>query len=335
MGNSFLNVGVIGLGEQGWNNLLPSLAVLKDVNIQAVCDVDAERLHTAARNYGAKPYDDYTKLLDDEDLDAVVVASHPNVHANVLRETIVRKIPTFIEKPPTLTTQELEELIKLNENNQTITAVGLNFSFTEPVKFIKDLMKKPEFGKLQYLRVCHYGNKPDTTLWGLDSRARSFLLSQAIHPLGLIYDLGREHPNAKRVIHAHGSDAGFLFSISSELQDDAGDVFVAELLTTSTSPFFEWQLQLVSNTGVMVQVNSLWEVEVYSKERANKMIDNPKWWRDTWRPSPLSGGFKRNGYEHQFAEFVDNIRKQKVNGTCIEKMMPIYNVMDAMEAACA
>ncbi len=84
MENLITNVGVIGLGEQGWDNLLPSIAVLKNANIQAVCDLDSEKCMTAARNYGAKQYSNYMEMLDNEKLDAVVVASHPSVHKAVL-----------------------------------------------------------------------------------------------------------------------------------------------------------------------------------------------------------------------------------------------------------
>jgi len=232
-----------------------------------------------------------------------------------------------------LSTQELDELIALNEQYKTVTAVGLNFSFTEPVQFIKAMMQRPEFGSLQYLRVCHYGNKPDQPMWGLDTLSRSFLLSQAIHPLGLFYDLGKDLGD-EPLIHAHSSDAGLLFNVTTQLESKNGGRFTAELLTSSTSPFFEWQMQLISDTGVMINVNSLWEVEVYSKLRENALIDNQKWWRDMWRPSPLSGGFKRNGYQHQFSAFFDNIRANKTNGTAIERMKPIYALMDKMEGVC-
>jgi predicted dehydrogenase len=333
MGNFITNVGVIGLGEQGWDNLLPSIAVLKNANIQAVCDLDSEKCMTAARNYGAKQYGNYMEMLDTEKLDAVVVASHPSVHKAVLETTIARGVPTFVEKPPTLYTNELNELIQLNSAYQTITAVGLNFSFTEPIKFLKTMMKKSEFGHLEYVRVSHYGNKPTDVMWGLNSLPRSFLLSQAIHPLGLIFDLGQPTSDTP-LIRAYKNSEGMLFNVNMQLTDRNNRKFTAELLTCSTSPFFEWQLQIISNKGVMVNINSLWEIEVYSQHRSNPMIDNQKWWRDIWKPSPLSGGFKRNGYEHQFASFFESIKSKTANGTSLERMIPIYNLMDAMEKNC-
>ncbi len=331
--NTLFNVGVIGLGEQGWDNLLPSLAMMREANIKAVCDLNTSRRALAARNYGAAPYKNYLEMLDQERLDAVIVASHPAVHTAVLQTTLVRGIPTFIEKPPTLSTVELCDLIDLNRAYKTPTAVGLNFSFTDPVLFVKNMMAKPEFGNLTYLRICHYGNKPTGTMWGLDSKARSFLLSQAIHPLGLVFDLGRPTDD-QPVIHAYDGRAGLLIDVHMRLADRRGHTFTAELLTTSSSPFFEWELQLISDKGVMVNINSLWEVEVYSQHRSNPMIENQKWWRDMWRPSPLSGGFKRNGYQNQFAAFLANSTAKRTSHTSIENMVPLYTLMDEMEEAC-
>lgn len=52
----------------------------------------------------------------------------------------------------------------------------------------------------------------------------------------------------------------------------------------------------------------------------------------TWRPSPLSGGFKRNGYEHQFAAFFEDIACDRRGPTSIEHMLPLYELMDRIEA---
>jgi len=291
------NVGVIGLGEQTWNNLLPSLAILPYVDIGAVCDIDEGKSNIAARNYGATAYQGFADMIDCEKLDAVIVASHPDIHKQVLQITIPRGIPTFIEKPPTLETRDLHHLIELNKEFETTTAVGLNFSFTEPMQFLKGLMKSDEFGDIEHLQVSHYGNKPDSPIWGLESLSKSFLLSQAIHPLGLILDMG-EMSNKSPEVSVHKNDVGVLYDVSMMLKSKKGNLFNANLLTCSTAPFFDWELQMISSTGIRVKVNSLWEIKVYSRKQGSPLISNRKWWRDTWKPSPLSGGFKRNGYQY-------------------------------------
>jgi predicted dehydrogenase len=53
-----LKVAVIGIGEQGWDNILPSLAQIKTISTVATCDIDKNKADLAARNYGAKSYCD-------------------------------------------------------------------------------------------------------------------------------------------------------------------------------------------------------------------------------------------------------------------------------------
>lgn len=330
LNNKPLSVGFVGIGDQAWDNLIPSVAGIKNINIKGVCDIDKDKSKLAARNYGASAYSDFKEMLKSEELDAVIVASHPQVHLEVLNYTIPRSIPVFVEKPPTLSTTELKKIVKLNEKYQTLTSVGLNFNYADPVKFLIETIKKPEFGNLQYLQVCHFGSKPNGTLWGLKSKIRTFLLAQAIHPLGLIFYLGNAIPSETK-INKFVNEKGLLFNVNMLMEDNYKNKFSVDLLTTSMAPFFEWKLHLISNLGVMININSLWEVEMYSHTINNSLIDNSKWWRETWRPSPLSGGFKRTGYEHQFEEFFNNIRTKQLCMNSIERMLPIYELMDKME----
>ena len=328
---NFLNIGVIGLGEQSWDNLLPSLANIKNANIAAVCDINDTRLEAPMRNYGAKGYKDYSEMLARENLDALVVASYPAVHEAVLREALPRHIPTFIEKPPTLTTGALLDIITLNKE-KVITAVGLNFGFADPVQSIKSIMGKPEFGDLQYVRACHYSNKPKDPLWGLPSGCRSFLLAQAIHPIGLLSEFGTfsDQPN----IYVDGNNKGMIFRVAQNAIDKKGHVFAMELVTCSVAPFFEWQLEVIGSGGVIIKVNSLWEIEVYSQHSNRTLLDSSKWWRDTWHPSPVSGGYRRSGYTNQlemFFETITNPGGNTDNIRTLEDMLPIYKLMDAME----
>jgi len=273
-------------------------------------------------------------MIEGVPLDAVIVASHPDVHYDVLRVTLPARLPTFIEKPPTLTKAKLLDLIELNRDYRTVTAVGLNFSFTDPIKFVKSILAKPEFGHLQYVRISHLNNKPaeEDELWGEVNYMRAFLLSQVIHPLGLLFDLGDDVAWTPE-IQVRNSGDGLLVTVQTQLLDRRNSRrFTADLIASSSSPFFNWHLEIIGSGGVIVDVNSLWEVEVYSKTHEGALIDNPKWWRSTWRPSPLSGGFKRNGYEHQFAAFFEDIACDRRGPTSIEHMLPLYELMDRIEA---
>jgi predicted dehydrogenase len=328
------DIGVIGIGEQSWDNLLPALAVNEAFNITAVSDIDRNKREIAARNYGATPYPDHATLLREHSVDVLVVASQPQVHYEVLKSAIPEGIPTFVEKPPALDISQLYSLANLNQKHKTPTAVGLNFNFAEPVNFLKGLIEDEGFGEIECIKICHMGDKPTNTMWGLPTISKSFLLSQAIHPLGLLFSLGKPSGEFDPCIHSYSNEYGVTFNVNMVLsQVGSGAKFTADLLTKSSAPFFQWELKITSTKGVIVNINSLFEIEVYSHCGYNDFIKKRKWWRETWKPSPLSGGYERNGYALQFNDFVNHIMDGTDSAASIEAMVPVYELMEAMDSS--
>ena len=91
-----MNVAILGLGRMGELHFLNALK-MKDVNIVAVADKKKDP-HMIESNR-VKFYNDYQKLLDCEDLDAVVI-SLPNY---LKKESIIysaeRGVDIFVDKP--------------------------------------------------------------------------------------------------------------------------------------------------------------------------------------------------------------------------------------------
>jgi hypothetical protein len=193
-------------------------------------------------------------------------------------------------------------------------------------------MNDTDFGQLQYLRIAHLNDKPDGSLWFIENHARDFLLSQAIHALAVAFDFGTPADDTENV-HRFDNPGGVFFSMQKMfLTHNTGRPFSVELNTSSTSPYFEWHLELISNNGSMIRVNALHEVELYVSGRGVALDANPKWWRSTWRPSPVSSGHRRNGYQRQLEEFFRTPTAPSGPKHSIEDTLPIYELMDRMEA---
>ena len=76
--NEKLNIAMIGTANQARF----SIDNVKQENIVALCDIDDKYLAVAQRDFPrAKTYNDFRKLLEQSDIDAVVVAVPDHIHA--------------------------------------------------------------------------------------------------------------------------------------------------------------------------------------------------------------------------------------------------------------
>src|SRR5947207_13675486 len=98
-GRKPVTFGVVGLGYWG-PNLLRVLADSPDVEVHWICDLDEARIAPFARRYpAARTTTEFQDLLDDDGLDAVVVATPVYTHVHLCTRSLMASKHTFVEKP--------------------------------------------------------------------------------------------------------------------------------------------------------------------------------------------------------------------------------------------
>src|SRR5919107_1355455 len=79
-GTDKVRVAFIGAGVMANKVHYPSLASFEDVEISAICDLDADRLHATAEKYQvARRYADYRKMVAEVAPDAVYAIGQPHL----------------------------------------------------------------------------------------------------------------------------------------------------------------------------------------------------------------------------------------------------------------
>ncbi|MEZ6135718.1 MAG: Gfo/Idh/MocA family oxidoreductase [Pirellulaceae bacterium] len=122
-----VRVGMIGVGNQGGprNNMIYFMK-----NIEALCDLDRGYLDEASAflkkedNRSAIITDDYRRLLDAKDLDAVVVTVPDQWHALMTIEACQAGKDVYCEKPLTLVVDEGRPMIAAAREHQRIVQTG-------------------------------------------------------------------------------------------------------------------------------------------------------------------------------------------------------------------
>jgi predicted dehydrogenase len=102
--NDRIVLGFVGLGNQGLNSHLKPMVQAAQANnlaIAAVCDVSKHRTEEAKKEAGgnAQGFEDYRRLLELKDIDAVVCATVDHWHAPVTIDSLNAGKHIYVEKP--------------------------------------------------------------------------------------------------------------------------------------------------------------------------------------------------------------------------------------------
>jgi predicted dehydrogenase len=126
--NSRIVIGHIGVGGQGMAHVSNMKAYAAEQNIAqaAVCDVWKKRIDHASQfiGGGCQGYDDYRRLLDRKDIDAVVIATHDPIHAPSTVDALNAGKHVYVEKPLTRYLGEAFEVHDTVKKTGRILQVG-------------------------------------------------------------------------------------------------------------------------------------------------------------------------------------------------------------------
>lgn len=119
-----IRVGLIGAGWRG-GQLLDQLLKEKDVEVVAICDPDAKLVELAQkRQPTAKGYSDPRKLLEDQSIDAVVIATCNHWHCLAAVWACEAGKDVYVEKPLSFRLWEGQQLINTARKQQRVVQVG-------------------------------------------------------------------------------------------------------------------------------------------------------------------------------------------------------------------
>ncbi len=123
--NDQVNIGVIGMGIMGFNNLGTSLKV-PGVKLVGVCDLYTGRLDRAKEVYGNDIFTtkNYKELLDRKDIDAVIIATSDHWHDRISIDAMNKGKHVYCEKPMVHKLEQGAEVIATQKKTGKVFQVG-------------------------------------------------------------------------------------------------------------------------------------------------------------------------------------------------------------------
>jgi predicted dehydrogenase len=120
-----LKIGILGCGPIAQAAHLESAVKARNVELYALCDVAEDLLHRMAVTYAAtKTFTDYTAMLNDPALDAVIIATSDAFHVAATIAALQAGKHVLCEKPLGISVEEVEKLKAVADKSAKIMQVG-------------------------------------------------------------------------------------------------------------------------------------------------------------------------------------------------------------------
>lgn len=153
-----MNVGLIGCGGRG-TLLVSQFAKQPNVNVTWLCDPDTARTGKLKRSYSkAQATTDLREMLEDESLDAVIVATCNHWHCLAAAWALEAGKHVYVEKPLAHTQREGQQLIDAVKRSGKMLQVGTQQRSDPMQQEIKDFLHEERgIGELKSVTVNRFG----------------------------------------------------------------------------------------------------------------------------------------------------------------------------------
>ena len=157
-----IRLGIIGANiHRGWaiRSHLPAVVASPEFELTGVCTTRMESAEESRQAFGAKyAFDDYQKMLDHPEIDAVVVCLRVPNHFEPTMAALSAGKHVYTEWPLGRTTAEAQEMAALAQKQGVRNMVGLQSRANPAMLYLKDLVAEGYVGEVL---SCHVSRITD------------------------------------------------------------------------------------------------------------------------------------------------------------------------------
>ena len=257
--------------------------------VVALCDCYEKQMELALKNNGSpkwSTYQDYRRMIDQENLDAVIVATTDQNRVLACVLACQAGLDLYAEKPLTLTIAEGQSLIQAVRKYGRVCQVGTHQRSMQPNRFAADLIREGAIGKVhtvlarQYKAPKKYTGMPeeavpkglDWDLWSGPAPVRPY--NQWLHlKMDMYQGWAQWHDYSGGDVTLHGAHAAD--QIQNTLgKDGTGPV---EIWPTSEGPDGQVRMRYEDGTTIRFERDfGIWWGAVFVGEKGKIEINRGK-----------------------------------------------------------
>lgn len=158
---SKVNIVIIGAGDIAARRHIPALLKGEHTYFYGVLNRHPESTKAVADKYGVKAYESLDEVLFDENVDAVLIGTPPDRHAEPAIAALKHGKHVLLEKPMTLSVKEAEKINKVaGETGLKLELLHVQRFYPQHAK-AKELLDAGAIGKLLTVRTVLGNSDPE------------------------------------------------------------------------------------------------------------------------------------------------------------------------------
>jgi predicted dehydrogenase len=161
--------GIIGCGDVCEVKSGPAFNKVPNSKLVAVMRRDEAKAADFARRHNVpKFYSDASKLINDQEVNAIYVATPPSTHAQYMEQALEAGKPVYVEKPVTLNSSICEEMIATKNEHDGFVSVAHYRRELPLFRKVKDVIESGEIGRVTLIGITTRQPKTTRIDWRLE-----------------------------------------------------------------------------------------------------------------------------------------------------------------------
>jgi predicted dehydrogenase len=196
--------GIVGLGQVSIKGHLPELLNIPEAEIAALCDVSDEARAQAARLVpGAKTYDDFEAMLQEEKIEAVLIATPNWLHKEQAIRAFQAGKHVFLEKPVGVDLEECDAVLEAWSQSGRLLQVGHELRHAGLMRTMREKIDEGLIGRVQMIVLQEF-RFPLLPGWRQTGKTGGVMLEKNSHFFDLFNWLAAAPP--RRVVGVGGNN---------------------------------------------------------------------------------------------------------------------------------
>ena len=264
-------IGVIGTGWWATETHIPVAIANPNAEVVAVADLDASRLDTVCKKFGIQAqYTDFRRMLAEQELDGVVIATPHTEHAKVAIPSLEAGCHAMVEKPMATSGSDARAIVAAaaSAGRQVMVPCGWNFSYF--TKDAADLVASGAIGEVRHI-VClmaaalgdlfagepmletkNHLFRPPPSTWADPAKAGGFGWGQMSHSLAWVVRVSGLRPESAFCLASKSPTGVDYFDAASARMSNGSTLSISGASTVPKHCGYQLDIRLYGSEGMLL-----------------------------------------------------------------------------------